>query len=199
MHILTDAIILAVRAHGEHGAVARLLTPADGLQPGYVRGGRSRRIRPVLQPANLVLGEWRARTGEQLAGLTVELVHSRAALFEEPLPAAALQWATALAAAALPDSVPDASPATLLPSAPAPVPALPDALPTSAAPLRTLSTRVTGTPMEPNCPPPPSMPPMEPPRWPPPSSWAWAEAAKPMEASKRSWQRNHKKYRNLRD
>lgn len=54
----------------------------------------------------MVLGEWRARTGEQLAGLTVELIHSRATLHAEPLPAAALQWATALAAAALPEAQP---------------------------------------------------------------------------------------------
>lgn len=106
MHIRAEAIVLSTRIHGEHGAVARALTRDHGVQPGYVRGGRSRRIRPVLQPANLVLGEWRARTGEQLAGLTVELVHSRAGMFEEPLPAAALQWTTALAAASLPEAQP---------------------------------------------------------------------------------------------
>ena len=81
MHIRAEAIVLSTRVHGEHGAVARALTREHGVQPGYVRGGRSRRIRPILQPANLVLGDWRARTGEQLAGLTVELVASRAALY----------------------------------------------------------------------------------------------------------------------
>lgn len=106
MHLRAEAIIVSVRAHGEHGAVVRALTAEDGLQPGYVRGGRSRAMRPVLQPANVVLGEWRARTEEQLAGLTVELVHSRATLFREPLPAAALEWVTALTAAALPDGLP---------------------------------------------------------------------------------------------
>jgi DNA repair protein RecO (recombination protein O) len=106
MQLRAEAIILSVRAHGEHGAVVRALTEADGLQPGYVRGGRSRALRPVLQPANLVLGDWRARTEAQLAGLTVELIHSRAPLFGEPLPAAALQWATALTAAVLPDGQP---------------------------------------------------------------------------------------------
>lgn len=106
MHIRAEAIVLSTRSHGEHGAVARALTREYGVQPGYVRGGRSRRVRPVLQPANLILGEWRARTGEQLAGLSVELVRSRAALHEEPLPAAALQWTTALAAAALPEAQP---------------------------------------------------------------------------------------------
>jgi DNA repair protein RecO (recombination protein O) len=106
MHIRADAIILSTRNHGEHGVVARALTREHGVQPGYVRGGRSRRLRPVLQPANLVAAEWRARTGEQLAGLTVELIASRAALHDEPLAAAALQWTTALAAVALPEAQP---------------------------------------------------------------------------------------------
>ena len=104
MHIRAEAIILSTRGHGEHGTVARALTREHGVQPGYVRGGRSRRIRPVLQAANVVLGEWRARTDEQLAALTVELVRSRGALHAEPLPAAALTWSTALAAAALPEA-----------------------------------------------------------------------------------------------
>jgi DNA repair protein RecO (recombination protein O) len=106
MRIETQAIICAVRAHGEHGAVVRALTERDGIQAGYVRGGRSRRLRPVLLPGNLVQAEYRARTDEQLAALTVELVHSRAPLFAEPLPAAAIDWTSALTAAALPDSQP---------------------------------------------------------------------------------------------
>ena len=106
MHLRAEALVLAIRQHGEHGAIVRALTADHGLQAGYVRGGRSRRIRPILQPANLVLGEWRARTEDQLAGLTVELIHSRAPLFAEPLPAAALEWVTALTATALPEAQP---------------------------------------------------------------------------------------------
>lgn len=106
MHLRAEAIILSVRQHGENNAIVRALTAAHGLQAGYVRGGRSRRIRPVLQPANLVLGEWRARTEEQLAGLTLELIHSRAPLFAQALPAAALEWVTALTATALPEGQP---------------------------------------------------------------------------------------------
>ena len=104
MHLAAPAIILSVRAHGESGAIVRALTPDDGVRAGYVRGGHSRRLRPVLQPANTILGEWRARTEDQLAALTVELVHSRAALHAEPLAAAALEWLTALTAAALPEA-----------------------------------------------------------------------------------------------
>jgi DNA repair protein RecO (recombination protein O) len=106
MHIQTQAIVCAVLAHGEHGAVARLMTPGDGMQPGYVRGGRSRRLRPVLLPGNVVAADYRARTASQLAALTVELVHSRAGLHAEPLAAAAIDWTTALTAAALPDAQP---------------------------------------------------------------------------------------------
>lgn len=106
MHLRAEALILAVRSHGENHAIVRALTADHGVQAGYVRGGRSRRIRPILQPANLVLGEWRARTEDQLAGLTLELIHSRAPLYAEPLPAAALEWVTVLAATALPEGQP---------------------------------------------------------------------------------------------
>ena len=106
MRIEGEAIICAVRPHGEHGAVVRALTPSDGLQAGYVRGGRSRRLRPVLLPGNLVQAEFRARTDEQLAHLSVELIASRAPLLVEALAAAAIEWGTALTAAALPEGQP---------------------------------------------------------------------------------------------
>ena len=106
MHLVADAIVLSTRPHGEHGLVARALTRDDGVQPGYVRGGRSRRLRPVLQPGNAVRAEWRARTPDQLPALTVELLRSLGPLHAEPLAAAAIEWTTALAAAALPEAQP---------------------------------------------------------------------------------------------
>lgn len=106
MQLSSTAIVLSVRTHGESGAIVRALTPDDGVRPGYVRGGHSRRLRPILQPANTILGEWRARTDEQLAALTVELVHSRAGLHAEPTAAAAFAWLTALVATALPEAQP---------------------------------------------------------------------------------------------
>ena len=106
MRIECEAIVVAVRAHGEHGAIVRALTPADGLQAGYVRGGRSRRLRPALAPGNIVQTAFRARTETQLPQLSVELVHSRAPLFAEPLAAAGIEWACALIAAALPEGQP---------------------------------------------------------------------------------------------
>jgi DNA repair protein RecO (recombination protein O) len=103
MRLETQAIICSVRPHGEHGAIVRALTPGDGIQAGYVRGGRSRRLRPVLLAGNLVQAEYRARTDEQLAQLSVELTASRGALHTEPLAAAAIDWATALTATVLPE------------------------------------------------------------------------------------------------
>jgi len=106
MRIETEAIVCALRSHGEHGAVVRLMTPEDGLQAAYVRGGRGRRLRPVLMAGNVVGAQLAARTDTQLPHAVVELVHSRAALLSEPLPAAAIEWATALTATVLPDGQP---------------------------------------------------------------------------------------------
>lgn len=106
MHLNTQAIVCAVLGHGEHGAIARLMTHEAGLLPGYVRGGRSRRLRPVLLPGNMVQAEYRARVPEQLAQLSVELVHSRAPLLAERLPATAIDWLTTLTAGTLPEGQP---------------------------------------------------------------------------------------------
>lgn len=106
MQVRTPAIICSMRAHGEHGAIVRALTPDHGLLAGYVRGGRSRRLRPVLVPGNLVEAEYRARTVEQLPGLTVELTHSRAGLLAEPLAATAIDWLTSLTATVLVEAQP---------------------------------------------------------------------------------------------
>ncbi len=106
MQLIATAILMSVRAHGEHGAIVRALTAEAGVQPGYVRGGRSRAIRPVLQPGNIVRGTWRARTDVQLPALTLELIASRAPLFAEPVAAAAIDWVCALVAATLPEGLP---------------------------------------------------------------------------------------------
>ena len=106
MRFSTPAIILSLRPHGEHGAVVRMMTPEHGLQAAYVRGARGRRMRPVLMAGNQVEAALSARTDHQLPQATVELLHSRGPLLAEPLPAAAIDWATALTATALPESQP---------------------------------------------------------------------------------------------
>ena len=102
-NLRTSAIICSVRQHGEHGAVVRSMTPENGIVSGYVRGARSRTMRPVLIPSNIVQADYRARTEEQLASMTAELQQSRGPFLGEPLASAALDWATALTAAILPE------------------------------------------------------------------------------------------------
>lgn len=106
MRISTPAIVVALRPHGEHGAVVRMMTPEHGLQAGYVRGARGRGLRPVLLPGNQIEATLAARTEVQLAQATVELIHSRGPLLREALPAAAIDWSCALTATALPESQP---------------------------------------------------------------------------------------------
>lgn len=106
MHITTPAIVCALLAHGENGAVVRFLTPEHGLVAGYVHGGRSRRLRPVLQAGNGVDLRLDARTENQLAGASVELTSSRAVLATTGAALAALDWLTALTATALSEGVP---------------------------------------------------------------------------------------------
>lgn len=106
MRIETQAIVCALRNHGEHGAVIRLMTPEQGLVAAYVRGARGRRLRPVLIAGNVVQAQLSARTDTQLPQASVELVHSRGPLLTEPLPAAAIEWVTVLTATVLPEGQP---------------------------------------------------------------------------------------------
>lgn len=103
MRLTTPGIILSLRAHGENGAVVRLLTPGQGLIAAYVRGARGRRMRPVLLAGNAVEARLSARTETQLPQGEVELTRSRAPLMTEPLPAAAILWVSALTAQVLPE------------------------------------------------------------------------------------------------
>ena len=102
----TPAIVCALRGHGEHGAIVRLMTPGHGLVAAYVRGARGRRMRPVLIAGNVVQAQLSARTESQLPQATIELVHSRGPLLSEPLPSAAIEWTSALTATALPEGQP---------------------------------------------------------------------------------------------
>ena len=101
MDLTDEAIVCAVLPHGEHGAVVRLFTPSTGLLAAYVRGGRSRKLRPVLQPGKLVQAHLRARVVEQLPGATVELLRSRAPLAMDRLAAPAVEWLAGLTAVTL--------------------------------------------------------------------------------------------------
>jgi len=79
MDWIDAAIVLHVRPHGETSAVLDAFTRDHGRHSGLVHGGRSRRIRPVLQTGNLLKVEWRARLSEQLGSFTLELDQPHAA------------------------------------------------------------------------------------------------------------------------
>jgi DNA repair protein RecO (recombination protein O) len=106
MHLRAPAILLAARTHGETASIARLLTEEFGVVAGYVAGGRGRRLRPVTIPGNLVELQLSARSDSQLPFAKLELLASRGPWLGEPLPAAAIGWATALTATALPERNP---------------------------------------------------------------------------------------------
>lgn len=102
-----DGIILKVRKHGESGAIVSLITRAHGRHAGLVRGGRSSRMRGILQPGNLVHADWRARLVEHLGNMTVEPVESRVApLLLHQGRLAALTSACAILETALPERQP---------------------------------------------------------------------------------------------
>ena len=103
MHLRAPAVVLSARPHGETAVVARLLTDESGVVAGYVAGGRGRQLRPVVIPGNLVEAELRSRSDSQLPFAKLELVESRGPWLGEPLPAAAIGWACALTATALPE------------------------------------------------------------------------------------------------
>ncbi|MTD93174.1 DNA repair protein RecO [Hyphomicrobium sp. xq] len=92
-----EGIILSVKAYGETAAVAEIFTRAHGRHLGLVHGGRSRRMRPVLQTGNHVDATWKARLAEQLGHVTVELRKGYAAqAMEDPLALAGLSSLCAL-------------------------------------------------------------------------------------------------------
>ena len=74
-----EGLILSVRAHGETAAIVELLTATNGRHAGLVHGGRSRRLRPILQTGNHVDATWRARLSENLGHMSLELRRGYAA------------------------------------------------------------------------------------------------------------------------
>ena len=77
-----DGFVLGIRRHGEASAILELMTREHGRHLGLVRGGAGSRMRPVLQPANAVRVQWRARLDDQLGTYTIEPMALRAgALF----------------------------------------------------------------------------------------------------------------------
>lgn len=74
-----DGIILGARQHSENDVILQVMTYERGRCGGLVRGGKSRRLRPVLQAGNSVNVTWRARLEDHLGQFSVEPVALRAA------------------------------------------------------------------------------------------------------------------------
>lgn len=97
MQWIDEGIILGTRRHGETSLIVELMTPGHGRHLGLVRGGRSRKQQPLLQPGNSVTATWRARLDEHLGHYTMEATNQRAArLIEGPAGLYAIQALAAL-------------------------------------------------------------------------------------------------------
>jgi DNA repair protein RecO (recombination protein O) len=78
-----EGVILGARKHGETSLIVEAMTRAHGRHMGLVRGGRSRRMQPLLQAGNRVELTWRARLDEHLGAFQVEPLELNAARFFE--------------------------------------------------------------------------------------------------------------------
>jgi len=76
-----EGLVIGARKHGETSVILELMTRAHGRHLGVVRGGRSKAMRPVLQPGNLVAATWRARLEDHMGAYAVEPLASRAARY----------------------------------------------------------------------------------------------------------------------
>lgn len=91
-----EGIIVGTRRHGETDVILEVLTAGHGRHLGLVKGGRSRRLRPILQPGNTLSLTWRARLHEHLGNFRVEPIVERSAmLIASPLGAFGLALAGA--------------------------------------------------------------------------------------------------------
>jgi DNA repair protein RecO (recombination protein O) len=87
-----EGIILGTRKHGETSAILEVMTRAHGRHLGLVRGGRSRKLQPVLQAGNRVELLWRARLDEHLGTFQAEPLELNAArLFDSAVAVYGLQ------------------------------------------------------------------------------------------------------------
>lgn len=72
-----EGIVVGVRRYGEIDVILEAVTEGHGRHLGLVKGGRSRRLRPVLQAGNTLQLTWRARLHEHLGNFRAEPVTER--------------------------------------------------------------------------------------------------------------------------
>jgi DNA repair protein RecO (recombination protein O) len=104
---VSEAIVLQARKHGESSAIMETFTREQGRHKALVRGGVGRRMRPILQPGNIIEVEWRGRLEEHLGYYTVEIVDALAGTFmEDRLSLSALNSLASLLREMLPEKQP---------------------------------------------------------------------------------------------
>ena len=73
-----EGLVIGLKRHGETSCLVEAMTRAHGRHFGLVRGGRSPRLGPALQPGNTLGLVWRARLDEHLGTFAVEPLTLRA-------------------------------------------------------------------------------------------------------------------------
>ncbi|PPR14247.1 MAG: DNA repair protein RecO [Alphaproteobacteria bacterium MarineAlpha9_Bin7] len=102
-----EGIFLYARKYGEAASIATIFTCCHGRHAGLVRGGVSRRLKPILQTGNIVQCAWRARLEENLGSYTIELSRANAAaLLDSPVALSGMNSACALSDVLLPEREP---------------------------------------------------------------------------------------------
>ncbi len=99
-----QGFVLAVRGHGDAGAVVSLLTEHHGRHAGYLHGAQSSKKRAMIEPGSRVSIDWKSRVADNLGTVTLEqeagLPHG---ILDDPLKLSALLSACALCDSALPE------------------------------------------------------------------------------------------------
>jgi DNA repair protein RecO (recombination protein O) len=79
MEWTSEAIVLGAKRYGESSVILEVMTRDRGRHLGLVKGGRSKRMQPLLQTGNRLIATWRARLSDQLGQFMVEASEMRAA------------------------------------------------------------------------------------------------------------------------
>ena len=101
-----EGVLLSLRPHGESSAIIEVFCKDHGRHYGLVRGGKTRRMMPILQIGAQLSLHWRAKTEEQLGQFFVEPLKSRAGALEDPLALAGLSSVCAMLHVSLAERLP---------------------------------------------------------------------------------------------
>lgn len=101
-----QGIVLGTRGFGETSVILDVLTREHGRHSGVVKGGMSRKYRPILQPGSVLDVMWRARLSEHIGSFAVDLVKSRSIAMQNRFSLAGLSVVAAVLQRILPERDP---------------------------------------------------------------------------------------------